>query len=41
MNTTKLVLSAPLLCAEEEKDLARRIEAGLYAEHLIATPTTR
>lgn len=37
MNTTKLVLSAPLLCAEEEKDLARRIEAGLYAEHLIAT----
>ena len=37
MNTTKLVLSAPLLRAEEEKDLARRIEAGLYAEHLITT----
>lgn len=37
MDTTKLVFPAPLPCAEEEKNLARRIEAGLYAEHLIAT----
>jgi len=29
--------STPLLTAEEEKDLARRIEAGVYADHLLAT----
>ena len=41
MDTTKLTFSAPLLSAEEEKELARRIEAGLYAEHLIAIDDRR
>ncbi|TRY20269.1 sigma-70 family RNA polymerase sigma factor [Tessaracoccus rhinocerotis] len=30
-------LNAPLLTADEEVRLARRIEAGVYAEHLLAT----
>ncbi|WP_199849459.1 RNA polymerase sigma factor SigB [Blastococcus sp. Marseille-P5729] len=30
-----------LLTAEQEVDLARRIEAGLYAEHLLADPRRR
>lgn len=30
-----------LLSAEEEVDLAKQIEAGLYAEHLLANGDTR
>ena len=41
MNTTKLVLPASLLSAGEEISLARQIEAGLYAEHLIVTGDRR
>ena len=41
MNTTKLVLPASLLSAGEETSLARQIEAGLYAEHLIVTGDRR
>ena len=41
MNTTKLVFSSPLLNAEEERELARKIEAGVYATHLVATDDRR
>ena len=41
MDTTKLVFSTPLLSAEEERELARRIEAGVYARHLIITADRR
>ena len=41
MNTTKLVFSTPLLNVEEERELARRIEAGVYAGYLVATDDRR
>ena len=41
MNTTKLVFSSPLLNAEEERELARKIEAGVYATYLVATDDRR
>ena len=41
MDTTRLVFSTPLLSAEEERELARRIEAGVYARHLIITADRR
>lgn len=34
-------LATPLLAAEDETELARRIEAGLFAEHLLATDQHR
>ncbi|MFV0429742.1 MAG: sigma factor [Arachnia sp.] len=41
MSITQARLEAPLLTAAQEVDLARRIEAGIYAEHLLATQHPR
>lgn len=37
---TAATMAAPLLTAAEEVDLAKRIEAGLYAQHLLDTGAT-
>ncbi|MGV8846872.1 sigma factor-like helix-turn-helix DNA-binding protein [Tessaracoccus sp.] len=41
MGITSAVFLPPLASASEEHDLARRIEAGVYAEHLLDTGSLR
>ena len=41
MDTRKLILSARILGAAKEKELAQRVEAGVYAQHLLDTNDKR